>query len=36
LYGDEPGVLLKKKLNSQQALMVLKSKFKQETAQIFS
>ena len=35
LFGDVPGALVKKKLNPAQALKVLQSKFKVETAQIF-
>jgi hypothetical protein len=35
LFGDSPGVMTRKKLNNQQALKVLQSKFKRETAQIF-
>ena len=36
LFGDKPGVMVRKKLNDQQALKVLQSKFKRETQQIFS
>lgn len=35
IFGDEIGILVKKKLNAQQALKLLQSKFKKETAQIF-
>lgn len=35
IFGDEPGVLVKKKLNEQQALKVLQKKFKYDTNQIY-
>ena len=35
LFGDKPGVIQRKKLNSQQALKVPQQKFKRETIQIF-
>ena len=35
LFGDQPGIMTKKKLNNDQALKVLQIKFKRETGQIF-
>lgn len=31
LFGDKPGIIIRKKLNDQQALKVLQTKFKRET-----
>jgi hypothetical protein len=36
LFGDKPSILLRKKLNDQQALKLLQKKFKSETQQIFN
>lgn len=36
IFGEDNGILTKKKLNHQQALKMLQSKFKKETSQIFN
>lgn len=35
VFGEDPDILIKKKMNSSQSLKMLQSKFKKDTAQIF-